>query len=159
MANRAPSVNRILSVRILPENRPLDARLLRQIIACLLTDLLRLQSYELAISVVARAEMARLNEIFLQHYGPTDVLAFDYGEPKDKRALLGEIIVCKDEAVRQARRFRTSWQSELVRYVTHGTLHLLGYDDHGLRQRRKMKQQENRLLRKLAKIFDLANLG
>ena len=41
----------------------------------------------------------------------------------------GKSFVCLDEAVRQARRFHTTWQSELVRYVVHGVLHLLGYDD------------------------------
>lgn len=159
MANRAPSVNRTVSVQIRRGTRPLDARLLRRVFCFLLTDLLQLESFDLLVSVVSAPEMAELNEKFLQHQGPTDVLAFDYGDRKDKHVLLGEIVVCKDEAVRQARRFRTCWQSELVRYLAHGTLHLLGYDDHGQSQRLKMKQQENRLLRQLTKTFDLANLG
>ena len=43
--------------------------------------------------------------------------------------LHGEIFICVDEAIRQARRFGTIWQSEIVRYLIHGVLHLLGFDD------------------------------
>ena len=71
----------------------------------------------------------------------------------------GEIFICLDEAVSQARRFRTTWQSELVRYVVHGVLHLLGYDDAASRARRRMKKAEDTLLHLLAREFDLYNLG
>ena len=46
-----------------------------------------------------------------------------------RATLHGEIFICVDEAVLQARKFRTSWQSEIVRYLVHGVLHLLGHDD------------------------------
>ena len=49
--------------------------------------------------------------------------------PDARRPLHGEIFICVDEAVWQARKFRTSWQSEIVRYLVHGVLHLLGHDD------------------------------
>jgi len=45
------------------------------------------------------------------------------------QTLLGEIYICVDEAVLQARKFGTSWQSEVIRYLVHGVLHLLGFDD------------------------------
>ena len=58
-----------------------------------------------------------------------------------------------DEAELQARRFRTSWQSELVRYIVHGMLHLCGYNDERASQRREMKLEENRLLAELLAEF------
>jgi len=73
--------------------------------------------------------------------------------------LHGEVFVCLDEAVTQARRFRVTWQSELVRYVVHGVLHLLGYDDLNPRARRRMKAAENRLMRRLARQFAIPDLG
>jgi rRNA maturation RNase YbeY len=64
-----------------------------------------------------------------------------------------------DEAVRQARRFRTSWQSEIVRYLVHGVLHSWGYDDASAGARRKMKREEDRRLRALSRRFSLAHLA
>jgi rRNA maturation RNase YbeY len=71
----------------------------------------------------------------------------------------GELFVCVDEAVLQARQFGTSWQAEVVRYVVHGVLHLLGHDDLRPAARRTMKREENRLVRGLAKRFSLAQLS
>ena len=102
--------------------------------------------------------MTRLNEIFLRHKGSTDVLAFDYTEAGSDARLTGEIFVCVDEALIQAARFKTSWQSELVRYLVHGSLHLVGHRDDRPEPRREMRQRENRLLKDLARQFDFAQL-
>jgi probable rRNA maturation factor len=70
-------------------------------------------------------------------------------------ALHGEIFICVDDAIAQARRFRTTWTSELVRYAIHGVLHLLGHDDSRPDARRKMKREENRLVKEMARRFPL----
>src|SRR5439155_4782764 len=67
--------------------------------------------------------------------------------------LHGEIFICIDDAVKQARQFRTTWQSELVRYLTHGVLHAVGYDDLTPADRCVMKREENRLLGMLSRQF------
>ena len=71
----------------------------------------------------------------------------------------GEIFICVDEAVLQARKFGTSWQSEIVRYIVHGVLHLLGFDDSSAGARHKMKREENRRLGGLSRRFTLAQLS
>ena len=116
-------------------------------------------SFELGITIVGAAEMTRLNETFLRHRGATDVLAFDYTERGQQNASSGEIFVCADEARGQAARFRTSWQRELVRYAVHGILHLGGYDDKRATSRRRMKREEDRLLKELSRRFDLSKLA
>ncbi len=73
--------------------------------------------------------------------------------------LHGELFICVDDAVPQAKEFNTSWQSEVVRYIVHGILHLLGHDDLKPDLRRKMKREENRLVRRLARRFSLAQLS
>jgi len=105
-----------------------------------------------------------LNEMFLQHEGSTDVITFDHVEPGTRNVecetgLHGELFICVDEAVWQARRFRTTWQSEVVRYIVHGVLHLRGFDDRRVTERRRMKREEGRLLRWLTARFPLSHLG
>jgi probable rRNA maturation factor len=132
------------------QTRAIDLRMLRRIVHTLLSELLQTGHRELGISFVASPEMTRLNETFLRHAGSTDVITFDYSSYESRitnheSRLHGEIFICVDEAVIQARRFRTSWQSELVRYIVHGVLHLLGFDD-ARPVRQGMKSEENRLL-------------
>ena len=74
-------------------------------------------------------------------------------------SLQGELFVCLDDAVKQAKEFKTSWQSELTRYVIHGLLHLRGHDDLKPAARRVMKKEENRLLREISREFSLPRLA
>ena len=144
---------------------PINTLLLRKITRTLLADLLQLDQFELGITIVRAPEMARINEAFLQHEGSTDVITFNYSESSkletrnSKLPLHGELFICIDDALAQARQFRTSWQSELVRYVIHGVLHLRGFDDLRPADRRKMKREENRLLQKAARLFPLSKLA
>jgi probable rRNA maturation factor len=143
--------------------RKSNLRLLKQIAAALLDDL-NIEGAELGVHLVAAPEITWLNETFLQHQGSTDVITFDYSDarrrmPGARCPLHGEIYICVDEAVRQARKFRTSWQSEIVRYLVHGVLHLLGHDDSRAGERRNMKREEDRRLGELSRRFSLAQLG
>jgi probable rRNA maturation factor len=148
--------------------RKINLRLLKKIANAMLAEW-EIKNADIGICLIAAPEMTRLNETFLKHKGSTDVIAFDYGfgvppsggkfSKKSARAnrlkpelqtLHGEIFVCVDEAVLQARKFGTSWQSEVVRYIVHGVLHLLGFEDSRAGARRRMKREENRLVRLLA---------
>jgi probable rRNA maturation factor len=156
--------------------RKINLRLLKKIAAALLTEL-EIKKAEIGICLVAAPEMTRLNETFLKHKGSTDVITFDYRDNvgqasslshskipkvKDRQdacpTLRGEIFICVDEAVLQARKFGTSWQSEVIRYLVHGVLHLLGFDDSSAGARRKMKREENRRLREITRRFPLSKL-
>ena len=137
--------------------RRVHTPILRRIVRSLLSEFLDAENYELCVHLVATQEITRLNETFLRHAGSTDVITFDHHGGDSP--LHGEIFICIDQAVSQARRFRTTWQSELVRYFLHGILHLLGHDDQRPAARRKMKREENRLLRALAARFPLSQLA
>jgi probable rRNA maturation factor len=151
----------------------INSRLLKKITEALLADL-RIEDAELDVNLVAATKMGVINGTFLRHEGSTDVITFDYGlevppssgtalkcrnrlKP-ELQALHGEICICVDEAVLQSKKFKTTWQSEIVRYLVHGVLHLLGHDDRHPAARRKMKLVENRLLRELSRRFTLSKL-
>jgi probable rRNA maturation factor len=125
----------------------------------LLREILKKTNFDLGIYLVNAHEMTRLNIQFLKHGGSTDVITFDYFDTRLPELLTGEIFVCVDEALAQARRFRTSWQSEVIRYVVHGILHLCGYDDRSAMERRRMKREENRLVKLLGHRYQFAALG
>lgn len=143
--------------------RKINARLLRQIVDELFAEL-KITEAELGLTLVGAKRMAQVNRRFLQHEGSTDVITFDHAEKRQaasgkRNKLHGELFVCVDDAVSQAKNFKTSWQSELVRYLVHGVLHLRGHDDLQPARRRKMKREEERLLRALVRKFSLAQIG
>jgi probable rRNA maturation factor len=137
--------------------RRINRRLLKQIATALLADL-EIKTADLGIRLVAAPEMTRLNVKFLGHGLPPKNTRGSNRLKPELQTLHGDIFVCVDEAVWQARKFRTSWQSEVVRYIVHGVLHLLGFDDSSLDARRKMKRHENRRLRAMARRFPLSKL-
>ena len=137
--------------------RKINSPQLRRIVGDLIIEL-KVKDAQLGINLVAAPKMTSLNETFLQHEGSTDVITFDYSDGQKRGVLHGEIFVCVEEAILQAKKFTTTWQSEVVRYIVHGVLHLLGLDDSKPAARRRMKRVENRLLRKLSLRFALSKL-
>ena len=128
----------------------MNLSLLEVMALTLLRELFPNRSRELGVYFVGRKKMAELNKKFVGHEGPTDVITFDYSEGKNMH---GEIFICPDVALAQAKEFGTTPQMELVRYLVHGLLHLRGYDDRTAAKRAKMKRAENRWVRWAAANF------
>lgn len=146
-----------LYVRNRQRTRLINLRLLERIAAAVIARTCP-ADYHVGVLLVGDKEMARLNEDFLQHAGTTDVLAFGYVADR-RRSLHGEVFICVDEALKQARRFRTTWQKEVVRYLTHGLLHFQGYDDSTPARRGRMKAVEDVIVQELAGQFSLSQLS
>jgi probable rRNA maturation factor len=85
------------------------------------------------ITLMSDDEIRRINLKFRGKDKPTDVLAFPYPEEN----ILGEVLISRESARRNAKRFGVTYTDELKRLTVHGILHVLGYD-HG----RKMKSAE-----------------
>jgi probable rRNA maturation factor len=98
----------------------------------------------ISVAVVDDATIARLHEQFLHDDSPTDVLSFVF-ESGDGY-LEGEVIVSAETAAAAAPRFGSSAANELLLYVIHGTLHLVGHDDRTASQRAEMRRQEHAFL-------------
>ncbi len=148
-----------LAFRNRQRTRALNLPLLRRLTLQVLQTELGIRDYELGIHFVEAKEMASLNQKFLQHEGSTDVITFDHGAAGSPAPLHGEIFISVPDAVKQARAFGTTWQSEIVRYIIHGLLHLRGFDDLQPRKRREMKREENRLLLKMTRQFSLKQIA
>lgn len=78
----------------------------------------------LTIAVTTDARVRALNRRFRGVSKPTDVLSFPADEPGE----LGDIVIARGVAARQARDLGHSLATELRVLALHGLLHLLGYD-------------------------------
>lgn len=98
----------------------------------------------ISLAVVDDPTIHALNRQYLQHDYPTDVLSFRLDD--DPNHLNGEVVVSADTAARQAVDYGWRPDDELLLYVIHGILHLVGYDDKDLEDREMMRQQERHFL-------------
>ena len=98
--------------------KKINSRLLKQIIGELFAEL-KIADAELGINLVAAHEMALVNWNFLQHAGSTDVITFDHSDNRqsaigNRQFINGELFICVDDAIAQAKEFKTTWQSEEI---------------------------------------------
>ncbi len=100
----------------------------------------------LSIVFVTNRKMKAMNKKYLRHDYATDVITFDLRECKDPKVMNGEIIISAEMAANNAREFGVPVKKEIVLYVVHGILHLLGYDDHSPSQIKKMRAKEQELM-------------
>jgi probable rRNA maturation factor len=134
--------------------RRLNTVKIRELAEWIVADL---QHVELGFHFVGSKEMARVHEEFMNVPGSTDVITFDHGSQPPAR-IHGEIFICVEDALAQAKEFKTTWQSEVARYMIHGVLHLKGFDDINPADRKAMKKAENRIMARASKKFDLRKL-
>ena len=74
------------------------------------------------------------------------MLAFPLDEAPSPAGLLGQVVISADAARRQARRLGVPLGAELELLVTHGTLHLVGWDDRYPLEAELMHRRERRIL-------------
>ena len=95
---------------------------------------------EIDLAVVRSDEIARLNRRFLGRRGLTDVLSFELERAGER--LEAEVVVSADTAHETASRFGWAPADELLLYVIHGTLHLVGSNDQTPDERARMQARE-----------------
>jgi len=114
--------------------------------------------YEVSLVFTDSETVQRLNRDYRGVDEPTDVLAFymlpqkgadsSFALPPDGVTRLGEVIISYPEALAQAKEQGHLLERELALLVTHGILHLLGYDHQEPQEEKKMREREKELLRK-----------
>jgi len=123
---------------------------------------------------VSHQKIRALNKKYLQKDYATDVLSFDLSnnvmfvssdndeckfldeeKSNDVREsvygnyLIGDIFISTDAAIANMKRYNTSLGKELLLYIIHGILHLLGYDDKDPLHAKKMRNREDEILCRL----------
>lgn len=86
----------------------------------------------ISVSFVDDSEMKKLNKKHRGKDTSTDVLSFNINEKTDDgRYYLGDIIINKQQAKRQAKEYENSFEEEVAALVKHGVLHLFGVHHEG----------------------------
>lgn len=113
------------------------------------------ESTEVSISFVDDEEIHRLNREWRGIDRPTDVLSFECDGvdddfsgaiPDGESFELGDIVVAVDVAERQAPEYGMEFKDELSLLITHGLLHLCGYDHMEPDEAEAMERRETELL-------------
>ncbi|MBT6157539.1 MAG: rRNA maturation RNase YbeY [Planctomycetaceae bacterium] len=120
---------------------------------------------EVSVALVDDVTIHQVNKRHLQHDYPTDVISFLFdcefeGETSESpdndtrppiprghgKRIDGEIVVSTETALERADECGFSPTQELVLYVVHGLLHLLGYDDTNDVETELMRSRERAIL-------------
>lgn len=110
---------------------------------------------EVSISLVTNDEIQQLNKEYRDKDMPTDVLSFAMEEMGEDEmeifadgmpTMLGDIIISVDKIQEQADDLGHSFDRELGFLVTHGLLHLLGYDHMEAEEEKNMFERQQVLL-------------
>ena len=80
------------------------------------------------------------NREFLGHDYYTDIITFDY---TNSRHIAGDMVISLDTVRSNAKMLGTLEDTELMRVMIHGVLHLCGINDKGPGEREIMEQHEN----------------
>lgn len=103
---------------------------------------------ELSIALINEERIRELNAAYRGKDVPTDVLSFESGDVPDETEpyLLGDVVICPSVAKRQAEEFGQTLEQELGLLLTHGILHLLGYDHQTEEEAEAMEAREREIL-------------
>ena len=120
-------IQEILSIEYPPEDRPLYLSLL----------------------LTGNKEIHIINKEYREKDAPTDVISFAYNEDEDNGGfyeVLGDIIISLERVEEQSGEYGHSYEREFYYVLTHGILHLLGYDHIEEDDKIEMRQKEEEIL-------------
>jgi probable rRNA maturation factor len=129
-----------------PYEQPLDFPALKAVARTVLEGE-GVPAAKVVLAFVNNPHIHRLNNQFLKHDEPTDVLTFPYSAKGAKR-LEGEVVIGYEVAAENAADRGHEVGLELQLYVIHGCLHLCGYDDRTAATERQMRAKEREYLTK-----------
>lgn len=89
-------------------------------------------------------ELLEINREHLQHDYYTDIITFDLSN--DESNIFGELYISKDRIKDHAKTYKVSEEEELIRVMSHGFLHLIGFNDKSEEEVLLMRKEEERCL-------------
>ena len=139
--------------------RPEDEKLIRSVVETVFKEENVLNDFEVYITLTNNKEIHKINKEYRDVDRATDVLSFPMYERDEIASLkanrevddaiekiLGDIIISIERVSEQAKEYGHSFERELAYMVTHGMLHLLGYDHIIEEEKVVMRKREEQIL-------------
>lgn len=125
--------------------------LMKRVIRTVVSEQYPNHKFEVNVTVCDDETIHQINKEHRNIDRPTDVLSFpfyDFDTP-DQMTMLGDIIISRDTAYRQAKEYGHSPKREFCFLAAHSALHLLGYDHETDEEREIMEAKQREILDKL----------
>ncbi len=123
---------------------------IERLVACVLEGEGCPEPCEVSVSFVDADEIHRLNLEYRGIDKPTDVLSFNIDDPDEVEEgepfMVGDLIICPAVVERQAPEFGNDPADEMRLLLSHGCLHLMGYDHEDAREAEEMENLERAYL-------------
>ena len=95
---------------------------------------------ELAFVFCSDEKILEINQNFLQHDYYTDIITFDYSEGE---VISGDIFISVERVLENAASHQVDYNTELLRVLSHGVLHLIGFQDKEEKKKVEMTRNED----------------
>lgn len=139
---------------------PKEENLIKKVVAEVLQEEKILHDVDVYVTLTNDEEIHQINREYRQVDRPTDVLSFPMYEREEipflkeqkkteEEEILGDIIISVERVKAQAEEYGHSFERELAYLVTHGMLHLLGYDHMIEEEKKEMRMREEKILEKM----------
>ncbi len=137
-----------------------NEKLIKDVVSTVLETENICHDVDVYITLMDNEEIHKINKEYRNVDRPTDVLSFPMFErdeiiklkeqkKNDIEEILGDILVSVPKVKEQADEYGHSFERELAYLVTHGMLHLLGYDHMEEDEKKIMREHEEAVLHKL----------
>ncbi len=118
-----------------------------------LNDLISQENYnllELNYIFLNDEALLKINKEYLNHDTYTDIITFDNSE--EKKSIEGDIFISVDRIRENAFMFHVGFETEMIRVMAHGLLHLCGYLDKKKKDIKNMREKENYYIEQYGKF-------
>ena len=129
------------------------------IIAELVLDYFHEKETEVSITFVESNEIKEMNNRFRKIDKPTDVLSFPQREGREhgffNQSILGDVVISFSEVLKNAKENKVSPEKEFKIILTHGILHLLGYDHASIDEEKEMFGLQEKIVAEILEKVEL----
>ena len=93
--------------------------------------------------------LLKINQQYLNHDDLTDIISFDYS---DNKTISGDIFISIERVKENANQFKVDFHQELLRVMSHGILHFMGFKDKNEEDQQIMLKNEEICIQKYINI-------